>query len=329
MATEDQTTNNGLVCAYTLDGKGSGIPLAWDQLDEAIETGTSRWIHMDFTHPQTQRWLYYNSGVDETIADALLDDDSRPRTIEHRGGLLIILRGVNTNPGAEPEDMISIRIWLEKNRIITTRRRKLLSVKSIRENLAQNEGPTDAGSFITTLVYKLSERISPFIDELDETIEAQEDRFEKGQVTDYRGEFSAIRRQAVRIRRFLAPQRECLDQLSRQPSELLSDEERFQLREEADRVTRNLEDLDLVKERAMVAQEELIAKLAQEQNSRMYILAIVAAIFLPLSFLTGLMGMNVAGLPGTENPASFTLIMLAMIGTGAAIIALFRWKKWL
>jgi zinc transporter len=61
----------------------------------------------------------------------------------------------------------------------------------------------------------------------------------------------------------------------------------------------------------------------------MYLLSVVAAVFLPLSFLTGLLGMNVAGLPGTENPQAFALSAVAMIGLGIGLVILFRWKKWI
>jgi len=88
-----------------------------------------------------------------------------------------------------------------------------------------------------------------------------------------------------------------LQSLSRNHSGLLDREQAFEICEEGDRITRYLEDLDLVRERAMVAQEEILGRMAQQQNARMYVLSIVAAIFLPLSFLTGLFGMNVAGLP--------------------------------
>ena len=57
-------------------------------------------------------------------------------------------------------------------------------------------------------------------------------------------------------------------------------------------------------------------------------LSIVAAIFLPLSFVTGLLGMNVAGLPGVENPHGFLLSAIVMIGLGIGLVAFFRWKKW-
>ena len=101
------------------------------------------------------------------------------------------------------------------------------------------------------------------------------------------------------------------------------------LREEANRLTLILENLDLVRERAMVAQEEFLALLAHEQNTRMLLLSIIAAVFLPLSFLTGLMGMNVAGLPGTESPAAFWAVSIIMLAIAALILVLLRRKGWL
>jgi zinc transporter len=61
----------------------------------------------------------------------------------------------------------------------------------------------------------------------------------------------------------------------------------------------------------------------------MLVLSIVAAVFLPLSFLTGLMGMNVAGLPGTVNPWSFWILVLLMVLAAACIMVVFRIRRWL
>jgi zinc transporter len=94
-------------------------------------------------------------------------------------------------------------------------------------------------------------------------------------------------------------------------------------------MTRVLEDLDLARERAMVAHEEFVARVAQEQNSRVYLLSIVAAIFLPLSFLTGLFGMNVAGLPGLEDPSAFLVVTGIMLGLAVIALIVFRLKRWI
>ena len=109
----------------------------------------------------------------------------------------------------------------------------------------------------------------------------------------------------------------------------LTDSEAHELREEADRITRYLEDLELARERTMVLREEFLGQLAQEQNSRMYVLSVVAAVFLPLTFITGLLGMNVGGLPGLDNPKGFVGSVIAMLVAAVALVALFRSKKWL
>ncbi len=69
--------------------------------------------------------------------------------------------------------------------------------------------------------------------------------------------------------------------------------------------------------------------MAQQQNERMYVLSIVAAIFLPISFVTGLFGMNVAGLPGVETPEGFLYVFSGMVVVVVVILGLFRLKKWL
>ena len=100
------------------------------------------------------------------------------------------------------------------------------------------------------------------------------------------------------------------------------------MREQSDRITRYVEDLDLARERTIVLQEEILNRIAQEQNSRTYVLTIVAAIFLPLSFLTGVFGMNVAGLPGTTDTGAFLYLSLGMACVAIGSIICMRLKKW-
>ena len=73
------------------------------------------------------------------------------------------------------------------------------------------------------------------------------------------------------------------------------------IREIAERTSRFVEDIDAAKDRAAITQEELNSRLSEQMNKAMYVLSIVAAIFLPLGLLTGLLGINVGGIPGAEN----------------------------
>ncbi len=321
--------NDGLICAYDLDRKGGGKPLRLDQLDTPIAADGLRWMHFDFSKPVGKNWLLNRSGITPTVLDAMLDDDIRPRAFQTRDGVLAILRGVNLNPGSEVDDMVSIRIWLEPNRIVSTRRRRVMSVPALEKELAQGTGPTSSGSFIAELAWLLGEHIADVVDRLDAAIEDAEDRISEQATAAQRSEFSELRRKTAQLRRYLAPQREALDRLSRLQQPLFNEAELAALSEETNRMTLFIEELDLARERAMVVQEELLSSLAQQQNSKMYLLAMVSAVFLPLSFLTGLFGMNVAGLPGMENPLAFLWVVLMMAGIGGGILLLFRWKKWL
>ncbi len=84
-----------------------------------------------------------------------------------------------------------------------------------------------------------------------------------------------------------------------------------------------------MRERAVVAQDQLTSHLAEELNSRMYVLSLVAAIFLPLGFLTGLLGINVGGIPGAENPGSFGIFVVGLVVLVALELWYFRRRRWL
>jgi zinc transporter len=326
---ELSNTFEGLVCAYILDGQGGGRRIEWADVNNSGEGDGLLWVHLDFTQPGACEWIQNESGVHKHIVDALIADDSRPRSIRFEQGVLSVLRGVNTNPDSDVEDMVSIRIWLEDNRIITTRRRQLRSIKDLEQMLENGNGPTDSGSFLADLSERLVGRISQVVEQIDEDIEANESQLQQSALASMRGKFATLRRRTAHLRRYLAPQRDALFGASRMQGSVISDQASMSLHEHANSVTLFIEELDLARERTMVAQEEILTLLAHEQNSKIFLLSIVAAVFLPLSFLTGLMGMNVAGLPGTENEASFNIIVIIMLALAVGILFLFRIKKWL
>jgi len=315
--------------ARVLDGRGGAKTLdaaglqAWSPGDGAL------WVDVDLNDDKSRTWVRRKARLERTAADSLLANETRPRAVATASGLLIVLRGVNLNPGADPEDMVAVRVWLDDKRVITSRRRRTLSVQDIADDLKAGTGPTSTGAFLVFLVAKLTDRIGKVVAEIEDETDGIELEIAAGNIAELREKLSDLRRQVASIRRFLAPQRDSLDRLYRQPGPFLTDIESQELREETDRLTRHLEDLDLARERALVTQEELLNRIAEEQNQRMYLLSVVAAIFLPLSFLTGLLGMNVAGLPGTEASYGFTLSAATMIAIGIGLILFFRWKKWI
>jgi len=322
-------TDNGLLWAMLLDRQGGGNRIGWEGLSAWRPGQGLLWAHFDISEPGPEQWFEEKSGLEPQIAAALLAEDTRPRSAPSRNGLLVILRGVNLNPGAEPDDMVSVRVWLERDRIFSVRRRPLRVGGEIRAAVEAGEGPASPGDFLCMLVERLVDRIGESVDELDEHIDALEEAGEAQGIPELRAQLSGLRRQTAHLRRFLAPQRDALDRLVRQPDPVLAEADNLSIREQADRVQRFLEDLDLIRERGMVAQEEFLSRIAYQQNERIYVLSVVAAIFLPLTFLTGLMGMNVGGLPGADTHYGFTAVTLLMVGLAVAMAWYFKRRHWL
>jgi zinc transporter len=321
--------DDGLLHAYILDGAGGGRNVGWDEINSWQPDQGLIWIHLNYDLPESREWLHGKSGLDSVISDALTEEDSRPRCTPFHDGLLLGLRGVNMNPGSDPEDMVGIRVWFENSRIISTRRRRILSVSDIQAALEKGDGPESMGEFLVQLAGRIMERMRQVIDDLEDKVADLEDQVLTAESHQLRSQLADLRRQAISLRRYLAPQREALSRLLTEKISWLDDGSRIRLREVSDQLARYLEDLDEARDRAAVTQEELVNRLSEQMNNKMYLLSIVAAIFLPLGFLTGLLGINVGGIPGAESKLGFLIFLILLVIVVAFQIWYFKKKKWL
>jgi len=286
------------------------------------------WLHLDYSDPGVARWVRTESGVTAVVAEALLAPETRPRSLVLGDGMLVILRGVNLNPGADPEDMVSVRIWISGNRIISSGLRKLLSIDDLCGEIEQGTGPASQGEFLVRLGELMADRIGDVVNDVDDVVDSLESELLTSEHQELRYALSSVRRQIVALRRYLAPQRDALARLVTERSPLIDDLVRMQLRELTDRMTRFIEDLDEARDRASVTHEELLNRLAELTSRRMYLLTMVAAVFMPLSFVTGLLGINVGGIPGASNSRGFLIVIGLLAVISAAQWIYFRWRKW-
>lgn len=323
------TEENGLINAVLLDGKGSGKELNWQQIKQWQPEQGLIWIHLDFTSVQAQSWLMNDSGLDPLVADALIADETRPRCSSVNDGLFISLRGVNSNPGADPEDMVSIRMYCTGQRVISTRRRRLLSVRDIIDALHNGAGPSTAGQLVAMLSARISERMNSVINELEDRIDNAEELIIDASTHEVRKNILELRREIIKLRRYLSPQRDALSKLQIEKVVWLDSRDQAKIRESYDKITRYVEDLDSARDRAAVTNEEISGRLAEQMNTRMYILSVIAGLFLPLGFLTGLLGINVGGIPLAENTLGFMLVVVFLVIVIVGEILLFKAKKWL
>ena len=243
--------------------------------------------------------------------------------------MVATLRGINVNVDAEPEDMISLQLWSDGQRLITLRKKPMQTPRDIVALLDRGIGPTDAGNAITAIVEQLTVRMSQSIVDMNEQIDILEEMDVDDDHEKILPKITTIRRNCLALKRHMSPQHEALDYISRDAPPWFEDHDRREIAESIDRLRRYLDDIDISKESAVVLQDELRARALASNEHATYMLTIVAGIFLPLGFLTGLMGINVGGMPGVEDGDAFWIVVAVCIGIMALQLFLFwRWK-WL
>ncbi|KGK03001.1 MULTISPECIES: zinc transporter ZntB [unclassified Pseudoalteromonas] len=321
---------NGLLHALILDEKGGARPIENSkQLHQWQPTDGKLWVHMDYSQTDAVDWLKNCGLLNDYELESLTADETRPRITPTTNGHMLFLRGINLNPAQSPEDMVSIRLFINNDVVITTRKRRLLSVQDILASLNNNEGPCSISELVCTLAHKLTSRMQTVIDELDESLDNFEEEIdEPSKKFDNQG-LSQLRRQTIALKRYLKPQKEALSSMVNNHYPWLFDDDKAKLNETTNLLIRYLEELDSSIERALVIQQTITNQVSEQLNQRMYVMSVVAALFLPLGFLTGLLGVNVGGIPGTESPYAFTAFVVFLIVLTGGIGIYFKNKKWL
>ena len=323
--------NSKALChAVIFDKKGGAKNLTFEQLNDYKEKDTLIWVHFDYSSVDARNWITNKSEIDPVAIDALLANETRPRTtVINEDCILLALRGVNLNANSNPEDMVSIRLYISSNLIISTKKRDLFSIKDILQSFEKNKGPINSSEFLVCLTDRLTSRMEDTINELEDKASEIEEIILDSNNVQLRTQISKIRREAISLRRYLSPQKEAMYRLYHDKISWLSEYDKIQLRETTDQLIRYIEELDSINDKVTLIQEEFLNKISEQMNQRMYVLSIISAIFLPLGFLTGLFGINVGGLPGTENKDAFIIFAIILVVVGIGQYYLLKKFKWI
>lgn len=325
--------DGGLVFATHLPGSPSGLDRGladWSRLTGDEEHPV--WINFDRSRPHAQTWLRDEAGLPRAVTEALLAEETRPRAQQYGDGLLVILRGVNLNPGAEPDELIALRMWVDARRIITLRLNRFQTIADLRDAAAEGRAPASPGALLAAVAHGLALRLGPVVTNLEELVDDIEDGLLDDSISDnatWRSRLASVRRQAIAHRRYLVPQRDALLSLSTTRAECLDQTSRELIHGAADHLMRICESLEETRDRAAVTSEELRAQHEARLGRTLYLLTVVATIALPLSFATGLFGINVGGIPLSDSPSGFLVVCAVLAVLGIGEIALFRLLRWL
>jgi zinc transporter len=225
--------------------------------------------------------------------------------------------------------MVSLQLWCDGDRLITLRREKLQTPRDTLADLDTGSGPKDAAGLVTKLIEHLVSKMNSAIVDMNEEI----DRLEAIEPAEADPDgmlvrISTIRRNCLALQRHMAPQHVALEEISRDAPDWFEAHDRREIGETIALLRRFLDDIDISKESAVVLLDELRSRAVAKSERTNYKLTIVASIFLPLSFLTGLLGINVAGIPGNASGEADAFWVVCGLCGAILLLQLWLFRRW-
>ncbi|EGB9679748.1 zinc transporter ZntB [Salmonella enterica] len=313
------------VFAWLLDGRGGVKPL---EDNDVIDSQHPCWLHLNYTHPDSARWLASTPLLPNNVRDALAGESSRPRVSRMGEGTLITLRCINGSTDERPDQLVAMRLYMDERFIVSTRQRKVLALDDVVSDLQEGTGPVDCGGWLVDVCDALTDHASEFIEELHDKIIDLEDNLLDQQIPP-RGFLALLRKQLIVMRRYMAPQRDVYARLASERLPWMSDDHRRRMQDIADRLGRGLDKIDACIARTGIMADEIAQVMQESLARRTYTMSLMAMVFLPSTFLTGLFGVNLGGIPGGGWRFGFSLFCILLVVLIGGVTLWLHRSKWL
>lgn len=310
------------------DGRGGVRELA--DSEEANYTVPQRGYALvagNMRAPEFKVWL--KKEVGDFNADLLTVPSTRTRCTVLDDRAMVVLRVAR--PGAEPDDVGRqlLSLMIEKGRVIAASELNIIELLGISHWQQTHHAPLTPADLVSRLALRAADRMEPLIERLGDSLDDVEESLMLGRRQDVGERLGRLRRTMIQLRRLVWPQRDVLNTLEIEDLSFLTGRDRQRLREASARTARLGDELQTLSERAVLVHEQILDTRAEMMNQTMLVLAAVTVVFMPLTVITGLLGMNVGGIPFADHPLAFGTVTVALAILAIGLVVWMKRKKWL
>jgi zinc transporter len=319
---------SGLVCGFRFSPDKAGIPVDTDSAAEWLEAASNSsedtgaqhlnageflWLHFNLAHVSSERWLRTHLDLPDTFFEALREGSHSTR-IEHQdGALLAVVNDVMYDFEQTPSEIATLWVYTHERIMVTARLKQLRSVDRLRASVRNGERFDTATELLIHLLRDQADLLVEIVRRTSIEVDRIEDHFLSQRAYESRRDLGAMRRVLVRLQRLLAPEPGSIFRLLVRPPRWLSPADVQSLRDSTEEFSLVLGDLSGLAERIKLLQEEIAARLNEQNNRTLFTLTIVTVLALPINIIAGLFGMNVGGVPLAENKHGFWLMVVLVV----------------
>ncbi len=303
------------------------------QLTAALDSGLVTWVDVQgFGDEEMIREIGKVFSLHPLVMEDIVNMPQRPKTESYDGQVLIITRMVRMKDSAEV-DMEQVTIVLSKNYVLTFQERYGDILDPVRERIRTGKGRPIRRNGSDYLAYAIVDTI---VDGYYPVIEALGDHLEQLEIVVMENPGDEVLRllngtknMLVNLRRAIWPQREAVNTLIRDQNNLISDEVRVFFRDTYDHCVQTAEVVEMYREMATGLMNTYLSSLANRTNEVMKVLTIMASVFIPLTFLAGIYGMNFDHMPELHVWWAYPMVWLTMLGVVVGMLLFFYRKGWI
>ncbi|MDZ4814497.1 MAG: transporter [Pseudomonadota bacterium] len=330
----------GLICGFlfdpasgarSIDSVEAALQLAHLHADDAGAEGVPHagifvWLHFDLAHAAAESWLQRHAGLDEAFFESLQDGLHSTRIERAEQSLLAVINDVHFDFDFEPSDIATLWISVDRNLVVTARRRPLRSVDQLRIAVKRGDVFASTAELLEHLLRAQADVLVDIVRGVTSRIDKIEDQLLSGRLDHKRVKLGGLRRLLVRLQRLLAPEPAALFRLLQHPPGWLVESHVQALRQSTEEFSAVLRDMAAVQERIKLLQEEIAASVNEDNGRSLFVLTIVTVLALPINIIAGLLGMNVGGVPLAEHPHGFWMVV-AIVASFTAIAVPVAFRK--
>jgi zinc transporter len=324
---------HGLICGYVFSPDQGGRPIGLTEAVAWLRDPAARcrqefvWLHFNLADASAERWIHANLSPAPEFFDALREG-SRSTRIEHaQDNLIAVVNDVAYEFSFEPSDIATLWVSVTERLAISARVHPLRSIDRLRQAVKEGARFNSSVALLHHLLGDQGDVLVRIVRKATLDVDDIEDRLLHGRLGLRRSELGRLRRLLVRLQRLLAPEPAALFRLLRQPPPWVAPEDLEELRQATEEFSLVIRDMAALQERIKLLQDEVAAQVSEQTNKNLFTLTVVTVLALPINITTGFFGMNVGGVPLSDSPHGFAvMVVIILVFTAVAVWYAFRKK---
>jgi len=270
--------------------------------------------------------------IHNIILENAVDIHKRPKFEEYSEGNFIILKALSFDRATKKVSKEHIALYFTKSFLVTFQETESDVFQGVRSRINTGSGRirergTDYLAF--ALIDEIVDNYFDVLDNVEEVVEELEDCISNSVELNRKGDIHSLKKELLVLRKAISPLREAIGRFYKTESPIIDEGSRIYLRDLYEHTIQIMDTVESYRDVLNGLQDLLITEVSFKMNKIMQLLTLISVIFIPLTFLAGIYGMNFDNIPELHHQYGYQILLAIMLLIAIVLLILFRRKRWL